>query len=200
MVMRLGDDFAPPRRPPGPPDALGVALRPSQLRVAAALSRRPFGVRSARSVARLAGVSPSTGRRALHALCRAGIVERRVDEVAAGDVRCVEVWTIDWCSPAWHEVAGDVGRVSLPTLEPVCARPSRRVPTRLSHLFWNADLGRVDLAAHGHYLASRILRGDDCQALGWLAAQLHPDAIRSASRGRGLDPRRARLGQLLAGA
>jgi hypothetical protein len=128
-----------------------------------------------------------------------GIVERRVDEVAAGAAGHVEVWTIVWCSPAWHAVAGEVGKETLPPVEPAGAAAGRRVPSRLSHLFWNADLGRVDTDEHGPYLASRILRADDCQALGWLAAHLHPDAIRSATRGRGLDPRRARLGLLLAG-
>jgi hypothetical protein len=73
------------------------------------------------------------------------------------------------------------------------------VPSRLSHLFWNADLRRVDPDVHGHYVASRILRADDCQALGWLARRLAPDAIRRAAAGRGLDARRVALAHLLAG-
>ena len=73
------------------------------------------------------------------------------------------------------------------------------MPERLAHLFWNADLAGVDTRAHGPYVASRILRADDCQALGWLARALHPDAIRAAAAGRGLDPRRAALALLLAG-
>ena len=74
------------------------------------------------------------------------------------------------------------------------------MPGRLAHLFWNADLAAVDPRTHGSYVASRILRADDCQALGWLARTLHPEAIRAAAAGRGLDPRRAALAHLLAGA
>lgn len=168
------------------------------MRVAAVLSRRPFGVRSTRAVARLAGVSPTTAGRALHALSRDRIVCRRVDEVAEGNVTQLAVWTIDWRSPAWHAIAGQVGRVRTETLSPSPSLAALRVPQRLAHLFWNADLDCVDAHKHGSYVASRILRADDCQALGWLARHLHPDAIRAAASSRGLDPRRAVLAKLLA--
>jgi hypothetical protein len=201
MVIRV--DAEPRRR------------RPSQMRVAAVLSRRPFGVRSTRAVARLAGVSPTTAARALHALARDGIACRRIDEVAEGNVRQLAVWTIEWRSPSWHDIASQVGRVRTESagqkqhrVEPgVAAAVGRaatpalaalRVPQRLAHLFWNADLSSVDAREHGSYVASRILRADDCQALGWLARHLHPEAIRAAAAGRGLDPRRATLAQVLA--
>ena len=194
------------------------ARRRSDLAVAGALCRRPFGVRSARAVARAAGVSPTTAARALRGLHRDGIVIRRVDDVAAGHVGRVSVWTIDWRSPAWQAIAPEVGRRRAAersaatgdgpfrAVAPAAAagdaarRPQRRVPGRLAHLFWNADLAGVDPRTHGSYVASRILRADDCQALGWLARTLHPDAIRAAAAGRGLDPRRVALAHLLAGA
>lgn len=176
---------------------VGAPLRDADLRVAAALSRRPFGLRSARAVARLAGVPPTTAARGLHRLARRGIVRRRVDAVSAGAAGHITVWTIDWRSAAWHEVATEVGRTTLPPPGPTPSAP--RVPTRLAHLFWNADLRGVDPGAHGHYVASRILRADDCQALGWLARHLAPDAIRRAAGGRGLEPRRVALAHLLAG-
>ena len=179
--------------------AVGAPLRDADLRVAAALSRRPFGLRSARAVARMAGVPPTTAARCLHRLSRRGIVRRRVDAVSAGAAG--HVGGVDdrlACSAAWHEVATEVGRVALtPPAGP--ARSASRVPTRLAHLFWNADLRGVDPGAHGHYVASRILRADDCQALGWLARHLAPDAIRRAAAGRGLEPRRVALAHLLAG-
>ena len=178
--------------------AVGAPLGDADLRVAAALSRRPFGLRSARAVARMAGVPPTTAARCLHRLSRRGIVRHRVDAVSAGAAGHVTVWTIDWCSGPWHEVATAVGRVALsPPAGP--ARSASRVPTRLAHLFWNADLRGVDPGAHGHYVASRILRADDCQALGWLARHLAPDAIRRAAAGRGLESRRVALAHLLAG-
>lgn len=191
-------------------DAASRPRRPSQLRVAAALARRPFGIRSTRAVARLAGVSPTTAARALHALSRDGIACRRVDEVAEGHVHQLAVWTIDWRSPAWHAIATEVGRVRVEARARVQAddagqrtaspgRAALRVPQRLAHLFWNADLRRVDISQHGSYVASRLLRADDCQALWWLARHLHPEAIRAAASGRGLDSRRATLALMLAG-
>src|SRR6478735_12120410 len=177
---------------------VGAPLRDADLRVAAALSRRPFGLRSARAIARLSGVPPTTAVRCLHRLSRRGIVRCRVDATSAGTAGHVTVWTINWCAAAWHEVATEVGRVALPP-QPAPVRSASRVPMRLAHLFWNADLRAVDPGAHGHYVASRILRADDCQALGWLARHLSPDAIRRAAAGRGLESRRVALAHLLAG-
>lgn len=187
-------------------DAAATPWRPSDLSVAAALSRRPFGLRSARAVARLAGLSPTTAGRALRRLQRAGIVHQRADQVAEGNVREVRVWTIDWRSPTWHAIAGEVGKLSVATVAEESTagatstrRVARRIPARLAHLFWNADLATVDPTAHGAYVATRILRSDDCQALGWLARSLAPEHIRLATTGRGLERRRVVLGHLLAG-
>ncbi|MPY92576.1 MAG: hypothetical protein GEV08_05745 [Acidimicrobiia bacterium] len=174
-------------------------LGTTDLAVAAALSRRPFGLRSARAVAKAAGRSHSCASRSLRRLEAAGIVRRREDRVAEGTPRTVAVWTIDWCSPAWHTVAAEVGSHTSAS----CTAPSpslARLPSRLAHLFWNVELGCVDLERHGTYVASRILRSNDCQALGWLARHLGPEHLRAAAGGRGLDPRRAQLARLLAGA
>lgn len=178
-------------RPAVPP------LSPRDLAVAATLSRRPFGMRSARAVANASGVGYSATRRSLGRLELAGIVRRREDGVAEGAARTVTVWTIDWRSPSWHAVASEVGRAAAQP-EPELAAAPARLPARLAHLFWNVELGRVDLDRHGAYVASRILRSNDCQALGWLARHLHPEHLRTAARGRGLDPRRAQLANLLA--
>lgn len=172
-------------------------LRKTDLAVAAALSRRPFGLRSGRAVAKAAGVCHSAASRALRRLEAAGIVRQRQDQVAEGAACTVTVWTIDWCSPAWHAIAAEVGRSARPVPTAAPLRP--RLPSRLAHLFWNVELGVVDLDQHGTYVASRILRSHDCQALGWLARHLHPEHLLAAARGRGLDPRRAQLARLLAG-
>jgi hypothetical protein len=173
-----------------------IVRNPVDLKVAAVLARRPFGVRSVEEIGRLAGVSPSAATRALQRLEREAIVVRRTDMVAAGNARRIGVWTIDWRSAGWHAVAARVGRVSLPT--PSRRRRSARLPQRLAHLFWNADVDQLDPKVHGHLVASRILRSDDCQALGWLARALQPGHILAATNGRGLDRRRATLGRLLA--
>jgi hypothetical protein len=186
------------RLPPGT-EAPALPLPPRDLAVAATLSRRPFGLRSARAVAKASGVGYSATRCCLARLEAAGIVRRREDRVAEGAARSVTVWTIDWRSAEWHAIAAQVGRAAAqPEAEP--ATTPARLPARLAHLFWNAELGCVDLDRHGAYVASRILRSNDCQALGWVARHLRPEHLRSAARGRGLDPRRAQLANLLAGA
>jgi DNA-binding transcriptional ArsR family regulator len=164
--------------------------------VLAALGRRPFGLRSARAVARVAGVSPTTATQALAVLLAGGLVERRTDCVAEGEPRDVTVWTVRWSTPEWLAVATTMGRVVLPMRG--LSRRQLRVPRRLSHLFWNADLTTLDVSEHGRYVADRILRSDDSQALAWLAAHVAADDILAATGGRGMDPRAAALGRLLA--
>ncbi len=171
-------------------------LTREQAFVLAALGRRPFGLRSARAVARAAGVSPTTATRALSVLLAAGTVERRTDRVAEGRPRDVTVWTVRWSSPGWLAVAPTMGRVVVPTSKP--PRPQCRVPRRFGHLFWNADLATLDVSEHGRYVADRILRGDDPQALAWMAEHVAPADVLAAARGRGLDAGSAAPGRLLA--
>ncbi|MGH8905092.1 MAG: MarR family transcriptional regulator [Egibacteraceae bacterium] len=172
-------------------------LSREQVFVFAALSRRPFGLSSARAVARAAGVSPTTAGRALRVLAASGCIERRTQRVAQGRARDVDVWTVRWGSAPWRAVASEVGRCVLPT--PSGQPRERRVPKRLGHLFWNVDLDQLDTARDGWFIANRVLRSDDAQAIAWMAANVAPADIDQAARGRGLDPRRAALGHVLAG-
>ncbi len=165
--------------------------------VLAALSRRPLGLDSARAAARAAGVSPTTAARALRELAARGYVEQRVEQVVEGRVRDVTVWSVRWGSPEWLAVASDIGRCVLPTARRI-ARP-RRVPRRLGHLFWNVDLAELDVERDGRFIADRILRHDDPQALAWMAVTLRPSDIEAATHGRGLSRRRAAFGRALAG-
>jgi MarR family len=166
--------------------------------VLAALGRRPLGLRSARAVARTAGVSPTTAGRSLRRLVEQGYVARETVRVAEGEVRDVAVWTVRWAGPAWLRVAGTIGQTELPasTAEPRQARGG--LPPRLAHLFWNEDLGALDPERHAGLVADRILRSDDPEAHAWMLQRLPPRAILQATGTRNLDPRRARLGRLLA--
>src|SRR6266542_4967098 len=147
--------------------------------VLAALSRRPLGLDSARAAARAAGVRPTTAARALRELAARGYVEQRVEQVVEGRVRDVTVWSVRWGSPEWLAVASDIGRCVLPTARRI-ARP-RRVPRRLGHLFWNVDLAELDVERDGRFIADRILRHDDPQALAWMAVTLRPSDIEAAT-------------------
>lgn len=162
----------------------------------AALSRRPLGLRSARAVARAAGISPTTAARALRRLERLRYVRQRTVRVAEGRVREARVWTVRWGSPAWCRAASDIGRCVLPAV-PTLPRATR-VPRRLGHLFWNVEVAALDPRRDARYIADRLLRESDPQGLAWLATAVPTGAIASASRGRGLDRRAAALGRALA--
>jgi excisionase family DNA binding protein len=172
--------------------------------VLTALGRRPLGLRSSRAVARAAGVSPTTAGRALRRLAERGYVTRDTVRVTEGDVRDVPVWSVRWTSPEWLGAAATVGQTALPVdPEPAGHRMAptrRRVPSRLAHLLWNEDLATLDVERHAAMLADRILRSEDPEAHVWMMERLPPSAILRATRSRNLDPRRASLGRLLAGA
>jgi hypothetical protein len=167
--------------------------------VLAALGRRPFGLGSARAVAKAAGVSPTTAGRSLRRLVERGYVAREIARVAEGEARDVTVWTVRWTAPSWLQVAATIGQVILPAPRPAPARaPGRGLPPRLGHLFWNEDPQSLDLDRHAGLAADRILRSDDPEAHAWMLQRLPRKAILQATRTRSLDPRRARLGRLLA--
>ena len=165
--------------------------------ILAALGRRPFGVGSARAVARMAGVSP-TPRALATAARRAGMCRESV-RVAEGEARDVTVWT-SVGRPSWLGIADSVGEVVCPpprrTL--VGTRGRGKAPSRLAHLFWNEDVAALDLDRHASLVADRILRSEDPEAHAWMLRRLPPKAILKATGTRNLDPRRARLGRLLA--
>jgi MarR family len=170
--------------------------------VLAALGRRPFGLGSARAVARAAGVSPTTAGRSLRRLVERGYVTRDTVRVAEGEARDAAVWLVRWDGRPWLRAAETVGQVVLPQ-EP--AAPSERtrhprggLPPRLAHLFWNEDLQALDLDRHASLVADRILRSEDPEAHAWMLQKLPRRAILKATATRNLEPRRAHLGRLLA--
>ena len=93
-------------------------------------------------------------------------------------------------------VAEKVGKANLP------AEPSPPgtgwTPAGLAHLFWNEDVAALDLDRHASLVADRILRSEDPEAHAWMLRRLPATAILKATGTRNLDPRRARLGRLLA--
>jgi hypothetical protein len=76
----------------------------------------------------------------------------------------------------------------------------RKVPGWLSHLFWNVDVGQIDVDKDGAFIASRILASEDAQAHAWAAVTLSPEAFLEAASVRSLDRRRAALAHNLAAA
>lgn len=172
-------------------------LSRSEILVLAALRNAPFGLVSARAVARRAGLSATAAARALESLRVEQLVERSDEIVAAGSAREMKVWRANFLHPRWPSLDPALARVERPErLEP--ARPKGgRVPRRLRHLFWNTAPNQLDVDCAGAYIARRLLRTMDLQGLAWGARTLAPEDWEQAIRARGLDPKVKRLGRNL---
>ena len=182
-------------------DELGVVPRVEGLsrvetRVLAALARAPRGLVSVRAVARRAGVSPTAAGAAVDSLSRRGLVRKEREWVASGRVRELELIRAEVTAADWPELAPKLAAVALPT-GPTEPRPTR-LPSRLAHLFWNADPRRIDVPTHGGYLAERLLSAKDLDGLAWGIRALTGADWEQAARNRGLSVRQRALAHNLA--
>ena len=164
--------------------------------VLAALARAPRGLATLRAVGRRAGVSPTAAARALRSLALRGLVRREREWVAAGRAREVELVRANLTAPKWGAVAPRLS-AARPPAGPEPRRPSR-LPARLRHLFWNADPSRLDLRAHGGYIAERLLSSGDLDGIAWGARALTARDWEQASRNRGLSAAERALARNLA--
>ena len=175
-----------------------AGLTREEVLAAVALLRHPLGLRSARAVARAAGISPTTASRALHRLEELTLVRRRRRRVVLGSPTDVDVWKIDVRNLRWTRLAPVLADVVFPeSSEP--ADRHRRVPVWLRHLFWNADVHALNVDRDASYIAGRILASDDAQAHAWAAQTLPSEAFLEAARMRGVPARRVTLARHLAG-
>lgn len=159
-------------------------LRASELRVLAALSRSPLGQQSLRSVASKAGVSPTTASKVVARMIRSGAVEQRETKVASGKARSQMRW---YAAPSrWTpELREAVRHTRLPARR---ATPTP-LPRELHHLFWNADVSKLDPNVNGSYLADRLLRSPDVRAWQWVLTNVDRADIEIALNRRGMDER-----------
>lgn len=188
-------------------DALGVTprvvgLSNSELAVLAALRSAPFGLESARAVARRGNLSPTAAGHALDALVRAGLVERTTQTIAAGRARDAAIWRANTRHPRWSSLDPLLERVERPASYDHGRRDRGRgrVPARLRHLFWNSAPAQLDVERGAPYIARRLLRTMDVQGLAWGAQAIAPEAWERAAQARGLDPDVRRLAHNLAAA
>lgn len=161
----------------------------------AALRSAPFGLVSARAVARRSGLSPTAAGRALRSLLAKELVEQADEVIATGRAREMKVWHANILNPRWPELDPILHRVEPP------ARPERaaqRVPRRLRHLFWNTAESQLDVNQAGAYIARRLLRTMDLQGLAWGVQVLKPLDWEQGARARGLDPEVKQLAHNLA--
>lgn len=173
------------------------ALSRSEIVVLAALRNAPFGLVSARAVARRSGLSATAAARALESLRLKGLVERSSEMIAAGRAREMKIWRANLLHPRWPALGPVLKRVERPE------RPTpteERVPRRLRHLFWNTAESQMDVDRAGAYIARRLLGTMDLQGLAWGAQALAPEDWERGARARGFDPKVKRLAHNLAGA
>ena len=128
-------------------------------------------------------------RRALARLENKGYVVYPVRRVVEGAVKEVELWEINWSSPAWRSVESDVRGTVLPA-RVAADHASSFPPKYLDHLFWNVDRSSLNLDSDGAFIALRVLGSLDLQGLSWLASgAISKENLRRASRARGISPR-----------
>lgn len=175
------------------PKAPGLT-RPEVMALAA-LRSAPFGLVSARAVARRSGLSPTAAARALDGLLGKDLVCRSHEVIAAGRAQLARIWHANVTSERWPELDPVLGEVAPPARR---QPDSRRVPARLNHLFWNTAESQLDIDRAGAYIARRLLRTMDLQGLAWGAQALAPEDWRQAAGARGLDPKVRQLARNLA--
>ena len=169
--------------------ALGVTqeidgLTRSETIALAALRNAPFGLVSARAVARRSGLSPTASARALSSLLTKGLVLRTGETVAAGRAREIEIWRANITHPRWHRIDPILDQVES-AQKPESA--ANRVPRHLRHLFWNTADSQLDVNRSGAYIARRLLQTMDIQGLAWGVQALDPEDWRKGAKARGLD-------------
>lgn len=177
-------------------------LSRSEVRVLATLAARPLGVRSVRSVARVAGLSPTTAGKVLGRLRELGLVRSDTEVVAEGAATEVTVWRL---RPGlqWLQVAPAVAPTVLPQrdAEPSDQRPPTGVPRRFWHLFWNVDPSQLTIQGNSEFIAARMVLGGDPAARAWAFRTLPPRSLAGVARLRGADARtRALITNALASA
>lgn len=161
----------------------------------AALRDAPFGVSSARVLARRAGISPTSAAKALRQLHKKHLVVKTSQMIAAGRARRSDVWSANRLNPGWPRLAVKLSDVRAPETR---TQADDHVPARLRHLFWNTSPAQLAVAGNGSYIARRLLTAMDLEGLAWGARNLQAADWRSAACTRGLDDRTRALSRNLA--
>jgi hypothetical protein len=132
----------------------------------------------------------------VRSLSRRGLVRKEREWVASGRARELELIRAEVTAADWPELAPQLAAVAFPA-GPTEPRPAR-LPGRLAHLFWNADIGRIDVRTQGGYLAERLLSSQDLDGLAWGSRALTRADWEQAARNRGLSARERALARNLA--
>jgi DNA-binding transcriptional MocR family regulator len=171
-------------------------LTAEEARVLKALSSAPFGVRSSRSLARRAHVSPTTASNSVQSLRAKGLVYLADRVISAGRAKPLTLIHADRTTSHWRAIRKQLQGVVLPEDAPT---PAVRVPRELQHLFWNTSPAQMNVREDGGYIARRLTDAKDYNGLAWGSHNLRPEDWRHAAKARGLDARTRALAENLAG-
>jgi hypothetical protein len=168
--------------------------------VVAALRRHVRGLRSTAVLAREARVSPTTAARSLTRLAHAGVVSKEAVRIVEGGVTDAYVFVLarEALRRTYPQLDAASRRAVLPQ-DRSPRRPPARVPSWLWHHFWNANPSALRLPGDQQYVATRLLRSDDPDAMVWAVSHLSAESIRAASRTRGVGPQERAALEALAG-
>ena len=163
-------------------------LSAREMKVMAALARRPFGLRSIADIARASGVPPTTAGRILRRLQDDDLVRLHRRMLADwGRAKEGTVWVLT-VSPRVLRMLPALSQIELP--DPLANRPPpRKVPHRFWHHFWNANPRKLALPEDAHYVADRLILSSDPAAWGWALINLPVDSLARVAESRGADPR-----------
>lgn len=139
-----------------------------------------------RAVARATALSPTTAGRAVQALIERGLIDARVESVAEGAARKIEIWRLRIDGP-WLQLAATVSQTVLPSQRLAAPEPTT-IPRRFWHLFWDVDPGALTMARDADFIATRLLLGSDLIARSWGLRNLPPPALEHAATNRAADP------------
>lgn len=154
--------------------------------VLAALVRAPRGLVSARAVAAVTGLSPTTASGRLKRHLDAGYAVLRTEPRSIrGRARNTEVWYANLDDVRLVGLLGYLHRITLPAFDPGPV-PSA-LPDHLWHLFWNADPAAIDPRHDGAAIAHRAITAQDVEAIAWVVTTLPTEAISAALGYRGAD-------------
>lgn len=169
--------------------------------VVTAMRRHVRGLRSTAVVAREARVSPTAAARSLTRLTHAGVVSVEQVRIVEGDVTDAHVYVLrrETLRRAHPQLDAASQHAVLPH-DQAPRRPPARVPSWLWHHFWNANPSALRLPLDEQYIATRLLRSGDPDAMAWAASHLSTESVRGASRARGIDPKERAALETLAGA
>jgi hypothetical protein len=161
-----------------------AGLSRSQALVLAVLASRPQGVVSARAVARLSGLSPTTASTALKALAAQNLTTTTREVVLDRWAAVRTVTRANTSHPDWPRLAEALAGFALPK-----PAPASRVPASLRYAFWNADeetFRNLSPVRDGTYIAYRALTSGDPDLLAFAADQVPRTAWEAVAGRRGL--------------